>query len=79
MGATPVPDRLTVCGALVLLSVMTTLPVEVPALEGENKTAKGSDCPAVRMSGGANPLMLKPAPLVLATTIDTLDVPGLLI
>ncbi len=60
------------------LEVMVTLPLAAPAVVGANFTEKVVLCPAVKVTGRASPLKLKPVPLALAAEIVRVDPPELL-
>jgi hypothetical protein len=55
--------------------VMFTLPVAFPPVVGANFTLKVTLCPAFNVTGNARPLMLNPAPEVLAALIFKFDPP----
>ena len=52
-----------------------TLPLADPELLGANLTLNDVLCPAFKVSGRDNPLMLKPVPLADAAEIVTLEPP----
>jgi hypothetical protein len=74
---TPVPLKATVFGEPVALLVIVMAPVALPVDVGANFAVNGEDCPAVKVSGRASPLRLKPVPLAEAAVTVTLAVPGL--
>ena len=55
--------------------VTEMLPVAAPVVVGANFAVNDVPCPAVRVAGVVNPLMLKPVPEALAAEIVTLAVP----
>ncbi len=59
---TPVPAKVSTCGEPGALSVIVILPVAPPATVGVNCTVNEALCPALRVVGAVNPLMLKPVP-----------------
>lgn len=73
--ATPVPLSAIVRGEPGALLVIEMLPLALPATVGANFAVKDVFCPAFRVIGVANPLMLKPLPEGLAPDIVTLAVP----
>jgi hypothetical protein len=48
-GAVPVPDKLTVCGLLLALSVKVSVPVRAPVAVGVNATLAVQELPAARL------------------------------
>ncbi len=65
---TPVPESETVVGELLLASMATEiLPVTLPVAVGAKVALKVALWPAVRVRGRESPLMLKPAPVTVAS------------
>lgn len=75
--ATPAPVRLMTSGEFGELLTMEMLPVEFPAVVGENFAVNDVLCPAPSVAGVARPLILKPVPDALACEIETLAEPEL--
>ena len=73
--ATPLPLSGIVNVGFDPSDVMVTLPVALPVAVGANFTLKLTLCPALNVTGKANPLMLKPLPEALAAVILRLDPP----
>jgi hypothetical protein len=73
--AVPVPLNPITIGDPGALLAIDTLPVTLPALFGENFTAKELLCPALRVIGAAKPDMLNPVPDALPCEIAMLAVP----
>ena len=65
VGATPVPVRLMVCGLLVAVSLMVTVPVSVPEVVGVKSTLIWQLAPAARL----DPQLFVSAKLALATRL----------
>src|ERR1700722_12691616 len=64
-GPTPTPDKGTFSVGFDASEVMARFPLSLPDESGANTTLKLTLCPAVRVSGGLIPLMLKPVPVAL--------------
>ena len=73
--AAPDPESEMARGELVALLVTATLPERFPVVVGANVTLKEVDCPAARVTGGAKPAALNPAPLMPICESDTLELP----
>ena len=71
----PVPDSGMLKLGFEPLEVMLTLPVARPLAVGEKNTVNDALCPALSVTGVANPLKLNPAPLAAAAEIVRLDPP----
>jgi hypothetical protein len=75
--AVPVPDRETEGVVPEAFDTSAMLPVSAPAAAGANVTLKVKVCPAERVKGKLNPLMVNPVPLKLAWDTVTLAPPEL--
>ena len=64
--AVTLPLRRTVAGEDAAVLVSETLPLTFPVDCAVNCTLKLLDCPAARVSGTLNPVVLKPAPVTFA-------------
>lgn len=60
---------------MVALLVTVSVPVALPDVAGVNVVLQEAVCPAAKVTGRLRPLMLKPAPLVVAAVSVTLAVP----
>src|SRR4029077_1698536 len=78
-GAMPAPLSGMAEGGLVASLTRYRLPAEAPADLGSNRTLKVAVLPALKISGTANPEVLKPAPEIFAAEIVTGMLPGLAI
>ena len=77
-GVTPVPETRTFSVGLEALLVMTRLPLTPPADCGANTTLKlGLLWPGPKVKGRLKPLMLYPAPVVVACVTVKLEPPEL--
>ena len=65
-GVKPLPARETGSVGLEALLTIEMLPVAEPPVCGAKATLKLELCPAARVSGRLNPLMLKPVPVTVA-------------
>jgi hypothetical protein len=72
-GATPVPVSETAPTAVVVLLVMLTLPVTLPAAVGAKLTDPATLAPAAMFNGRLNPVTVKPVPV--GVMADTVNVP----
>ena len=72
---TPDPDSDMLVGEFVALLVIVTLPVTLPAAVGAKVTVRATDSPAVSVSVGVTPPVLKPAPDTVTCEIVTLEFP----
>jgi hypothetical protein len=73
--ATPVPERVSVCGEFGALSVKLMLPVAAPVAVGANCAENDIDWPAGRVVGRASPAIPKALPATLAILMTTLEFP----
>lgn len=76
-GATPVPDAGNVRCALLAVLATAKLPLELPAVAGENSIENVVLCPALRVIGKVTPVKPNPAPAALTCEIITGDPPEL--
>lgn len=72
----PAPLKAMVVGELLALFATETLPVTLPAADGEKVTLRGALCPAARVNGVVIPLAAKPLPVTLIWEILKLAVPA---
>ncbi len=63
--AVPVPLKLIASGEPGALLVIDTLPLALPAVVGANVTVKEVVWPGVRLAGAAQPVSVKPVPVML--------------
>jgi len=75
--ATPLPERVSVCGEFGALSVKLMLPAAAPAAVGANCTENDIDWPAGRVVGRASPAIPKALPDTFAILITTFEFPVL--
>ena len=73
----PEPFRGIVSDGFEPSEVMLKLPVALPLADGANFTLKLAVCPALSVTGSANPVIEKPLPDALAAVILRLDPPAL--
>ena len=73
--ATPVPERVRVCGEFGALSVKLMLPVAAPGTVGANCTVNDRDWPAGSVVGKASPEIPNAFPVTVATLITTPEFP----
>ncbi len=71
------PDNATESGEFVALLATDTLPVALPAADGENVAVSVAVCPGVRISPEETPEALKPAPETETLEIVMLEFPAL--
>jgi hypothetical protein len=71
----PAPVRGIVRFGSEAFEVTTRLPLAFPADCGEKMTLNITCCPGASTTGGVNPLMLNPVPLMAACEIVTVDDP----
>ena len=71
------PDSVMAAGEFVALLVTVTLPDTPPAVVGVKTTLRVAVWPAVKVSGGVRPLVVKPAPETLIWEMLTLELPML--
>jgi hypothetical protein len=71
-----VPESATESGELVALLATETLPVALPAEDGEKVAVSVATCPGVRISPEETPLALKPAPETVTLEIVMLAFPA---
>src|SRR5579859_5147602 len=72
---TPLPASEITAGEFVALLATDTLPLTLPAADGAKATFNVAVCPAAMTVPLDTPLSLKPAPLVAAPEIVTLEFP----
>ena len=77
-GAKPVPEIEIVLGELEALLTMLTLPLALPEAVGAKINVRVAVWPLANVAGTERPLMLKPAPVTVASEIVTLLAPVLL-
>ena len=65
-GVTPVPETGIVNVEFVAVEVRVRLPLMAPDAVGINETVKVALCPPLSVKGGAIPLTVKPAPVILS-------------
>ena len=73
--ATPVPDSVIEPGELVALLATDTLPVALPAVDGENVAVKVAVWPGFRIRPEETPEALNPAPETVTLEIVTVEFP----
>ncbi len=76
---TPVPLRLIRVGEFVALLTTETVPLKLLALVGEKAMDNVALCPAVRIDGGIDPVVLKLFPDTVVWAMVTLELPVLVI
>lgn len=75
VAATPVPDSGIESGEFGALLEMEMEPLAEPAVVGSKATLNVRFCPALMVTEGVSPVMLKPAPVTVAAEIVSVELP----
>ena len=74
-GAAPEPASEITSGELAALLTTVMLPERLPVVAGANFALITVDCPAAKVTGSANGVVLNPVPLTLIAETETLELP----